>query len=178
MMPLTPNMMLLARSSNISPPLEYSKDDRFCSRLAFISQVEKEWWDRWIKVVLPTLLSYKKWKLKRDNLKEGELVMLRYNKQFKDDYCLAKVTQVHPNEDGLVRKVTVSYKKKNPKESKEIYISKPLISEQVAIHRLHRLGIADETVHGMDGEAGAGVDCLGGDDDAVAAQPDQRAVQK
>ena len=168
MMPLTPNMMLLARSSNISPPLEYSKDDRFCSRLAFISQVEKEWWDRWIKVVLPTLLSYKKWKLKRDNLREGELVMLRYNKQFKDDYCLAKVTQVHPNEDGLVRKVTVSYRKRNPKESKEVYLSKPLISEQVAIHRLHRLGIADEAAHGVDGEEGVGGDYLGEGDDAVA----------
>ena len=77
----------------------------------------------------------------------GELVMLRYHKQFKDDYCLAKVTEVHPDEDGLVRKVTVSYRKKNPRESPQIYKSKPLISEQVAIHRLHRLDLADEAVH-------------------------------
>ena len=144
MMPLTPNHMLLARSSNVSPPMEYSPDDRFCTRLAYVAQVEKEWWDRWIKVVLPTLFSYKKWKVKKDNIKVGELVMLRYHKQFKDDYCLAKVTGVHPDEDGLVRKVTVSYKKRNPRESPLIYKSKPLISEQVAIHRLHRLDLADE----------------------------------
>ena len=79
-------------------------------------------------------------------MKVGELVMLRYHKQFKDDYCLAKVTEVHPDEDGLVRKVTVSYRKKNPRESPLIYKSKPLISEQVAIHRLHRLDLADEAV--------------------------------
>ena len=146
MMPLTPNQLLLARSSNISPPMEYSSDDRFCTRLAYVAQVEKEWWDRWIKVVLPSLFSYKKWKVKKDNIKVGELVMLRYNKQFKDDYCLAKVSEVHPDEDGLVRKVTVSYRKKNPRESVQIFKSKPLIIEQVAIHRLHRLDLADESV--------------------------------
>ena len=146
MMPLTPNQLLLARSSNISPPMEYSSDDRFCTRLAYVAQVEKEWWDRWIKVVLPTLFSYKKWKVKKDNIKVGELVMLRYNKQFKDDYCLAKVSEVHPDEDGLVRKVTVSYRKKNPRESAQTFKSKPLIIEQVAIHRLHRLDLADESV--------------------------------
>ena len=76
----------------------------------------------------------------------GELVMLRYHKQFNDDYCLAKVTEVHPDEDSLVRKVTVSYRKKNPRESPQIYKSKPLISEQVAIHRIHRLDLEDEAV--------------------------------
>ena len=63
MLPITPNMMLLSRSSSESPPMEYSADDRFCARLAFVAQVEKEWWERWIKVVLPTLLSYKRWKM-------------------------------------------------------------------------------------------------------------------
>ena len=146
MMPITPNMMLLARSSNLSPPMEYSADDRFCTRLAYVAQVEKEWWDRWIRVVLPTLFSYKKWKVKKENMKVGELVMLRYPKQFKDDYCLAKVTQIHPDSDGLVRKVTVDYRKKNPREPADVYRSRPLISEQVAIHRLHRLDLADETM--------------------------------
>ena len=72
--------------------------------------------------------------------------MLRYPKQFKDDYCLAKVSQIHPDSDGLVRKVTISYRKKNPREPAEVYRSRPLISEQVAIHRLHRLELADETM--------------------------------
>ena len=146
MLPITPNMMLLARSSNLSPPMEYSADDRFCTRLAYVAQVEKEWWDRWIKVVLPTLFSFKKWKVRKENMKVGELVMLRYPKQFKDDYCLAKVSQIHPDSDGLVRKVTISYRKKNPREPADVYRSRPLISEQVAIHRLHRLELADETM--------------------------------
>ena len=32
--PLTPNMMLIGKSSNFSPPLQYSADDRFCTHKA------------------------------------------------------------------------------------------------------------------------------------------------
>ena len=102
--------------------------------------------------MLPTLFSYKKWKVKKVNLKVGELVMLRYHKQFKDDYFLAKVTEVHPDDYGLVRKVKVSYRKKNPRESAGIYKSKPLLCEQAAIHRLHRLDLADEPAQVPDEE--------------------------
>ena len=164
MMPLTPNMLLLARSSNLSPAMEYSADDRFCTRLAYVAQVEKEWWDRWIKVVFPTLFSYKKWKVRKENMKVGDLVMLRYAKQFKDDYCLAKVSQIHPDDDGLVRKVTVNYRKRNPRDPADVYRSKPLISEQVAIHRLHRLELADEgmladdVLNEVDDEGGDGLE--------------------
>ena len=144
MSPLTPNMMLLGRSSNFSPALEYSSDDRFCSRLAYITQVEKDWWDKWIVQVWPTLFSYKKWKVEKQNLALGDIVMLKYPGQFKDDYTIAKVTDVHPGEDGLVRQVTVSYKKRNSRESPHVYKSKPLLSERVAIHRLHKLHLVDE----------------------------------
>ena len=162
MVPLTPNMMLLSRSSNSSPPLEYSNDDKFCARLAYVAQVEKEWWDRWIKQVLPTLFSYKRWKIKQKNIVAGDLVMLKYPGQFKDDYCMAKVTKADPDEDGLVRKVTVNFKKRNPRESPTIYKSKPLISEEVAVHRLHKLHLADEPAllgdHGVVIEGGQGED--------------------
>ena len=54
------------------------------------------------------------------------------------------MTAVHPGEDGLVRQVTVEYRKKNSKEAATVYKSKPPISEKVAIHRLHRLYLVDE----------------------------------
>ena len=149
MTPITPNMMLLGRTSNPSPPLVYSDDDRFCARLSYVAQVEKEWWDLWIKQVLPTLISYRKWKTKKQNIGVGELVMLRYPGQFKDDYCLAKVIKAEPDEDNLVRKVTITYKKKNPRESPNICKSKPMIIEEVAIHRLHRLELYDDELAGQ-----------------------------
>ena len=148
MMSLCPNMLLLGRSSNVSPSLVYSSEDRFCAGLAYVAQVEKEWWDLWIKQVLPTLFSYRKWKTKQENIVAGELVMLRYPGQFKDDYCLAKVITAKPDDDNLVRKVTVTFKKKNPRESLAVCKSKPMITEEVAIHRLHRLQLIDDEFHG------------------------------
>ena len=43
MLPITPNMLLLGRSSDVSPPLIYSEDNRFSSRLAYVAQVEQTW---------------------------------------------------------------------------------------------------------------------------------------
>ena len=144
MLPLTPNMLLLGRSSDLSPPMVYSSEDKFSRRLAYIEQVEADWWSRWHKQVLPTLFTYKKWKRKKENLKKGDIVMMSYAGHFKDDYTLAKVVETHPDEEGLVRVATVAYKKRNPRESKSVYQSKPLIHEKVAIHRLYRLDLADE----------------------------------
>ena len=90
------------------------------------------------------LFTYKRWKRKQNNLCVGDIVLLHYPGHFKDDYTLAKVTQVHPDEDDLVRVVTVSYRKRNPRESLTQYKFKLLISEKVAVHRLQRLDLADE----------------------------------
>ena len=61
--------------------------------------------------------------------------------------------------------MTVTYRKRNPRESAQIYKSKPLICEQVAIHRLHRLDLADEVVPGEVDVAAGGP--LGQTDDSV-----------
>ena len=110
MLPLTPNMLLLGRSSDLSPPMVYSSEDKFSRRLAYIEQVEADWWSRWHKQVLPTLFTYKKWKRKKENLRKGDIVMMSYEGHFKDDYTLAKVVETYPDEEGLVRVATVAYK--------------------------------------------------------------------
>ena len=116
LLPITPNHMLLGRSSPESPPLNYSHDDRFCRRLAFVAEVEAEWWRRWISTVLPTMLPAKKWKHEKENLMTGDVVMLTYEGNVKDDYVLAKVIDEYPDAKGLVRRVKVRFRKKNAKE--------------------------------------------------------------
>ena len=88
--------------------------------------------------------------------------MLSYPGHFKDDYCVAKVTKARADDDGLVRKVTVDFKKRNPRESKTIYKSKPLLSEEVAVHRLHKLHLADEPA--LLGDHGVGLDASSDDE--------------
>ena len=144
MFPLTPNHMLLGRSSPESPPLRYSEDERFCRRLAYIAEVEQEWWRKWISSVLPTMLPARKWKQERMNLIVGDVVMLTYPGNMKDDYILARVTKVHPDGKGLVRRVSVKFRRKNAAEPKESCKSK-MIEEVVAVQRLVLLEPAPRT---------------------------------
>ena len=58
--------------------MEYSESDKFCQRVAFVAAVEKEWWDRWVKFVLPTMFPLRKWKKEIENLKVGDVVMLTF----------------------------------------------------------------------------------------------------
>ena len=98
LLPLTPNHMLLGRSSPESPPMEYSESEKFCQRVAYVAAVEKEWWVRWVKTVLPTMLPARKWKKVEENLVVGDVVMLTFAGKIKDGHILAKVTEVHPDD--------------------------------------------------------------------------------
>ena len=74
-------------------------------------------------------------------------MLLKYPGQFKDDYTSAKITEVHLSADGLVRQVTVGFRKKNPRESSAVYKSKSLLQEKVAVHRLYRMQLVEEDLH-------------------------------
>ena len=144
MVPLTPNMMLLGRSSNESPPLDYTEDDRFCSRLSYVSTVETTWWKKWVKEVLPTLLPYTRWRKQQKNLSVGDVVMMWYTGNMKDHYRLARIVEVFPDQKGLVRTVRVKYRKKNMKEPKTVCSSKNLVEEKVSVQRLQLLESTSE----------------------------------
>ena len=135
LLPLTPNHMLLGRSSPESPPMDYSESDKFCQRVAFVSEVEKEWWERWVKFVLPTMFPLRKWKKEQDNLNVGDVVMLSFAGKVKDSYTLARVTAVHPDDNNLVRRVTVKFRRKNSKEAPDVCKSK-MEEKIVAVQRL------------------------------------------
>ena len=60
------------------------------------------------------------------------------------DYRLAMVLQVHPDSNGLVRTVTIGYRRRNKKEKAEVYQKKPLVQEEVAVQRLCLLVPKDE----------------------------------
>ena len=144
MVPLTPNMMLLGRSSNESPPLDYTEDDRFCSRLSYVSTVETTWWKKWVKEVLPTLLPYTRWRKQQKNLSVGDVVMMWYTGNMKDHYRLARIVEVFPDQKGLVRTVRVKYRKKNMKEPRTVCSSKNLVEEKVSVQRLQLLESTSE----------------------------------
>ena len=145
LMPITPNQLLLGRTEIDSPPIEYSENDgTFAARLAYVSEVYGTWWNNWIKQVLPTLMPIRRWKKESRNLQSGDVVMMGYIGNLKDDYRLAKVEEVYPDDKGLVRSVLVAFRKRDHREKPQSFWKKPLTREIVAIQRLHLLVPSEE----------------------------------
>ena len=144
MMPLTPNHLLLGKATIEVPDIDYDEGDKFSARLAYVQQVHRAWWDRWIQDVLPTLVPCKRWKEIRKNLKKDDIVMMKYAGNLQDDYRLARVLEVFPDRKGLVRTVRVGFRRRDKREKPDTYWKKPLLEETVAVQRLALLQVADE----------------------------------
>ena len=142
--PLTPNMLLLGRTNDDGLPLDYKSDDRFTTRLGYVSEVYGCWWSKWIKTVLPTLMPVRRWKFRKPNLSKGDVVMMLYSGNLRNDYRLAKVIKTYPDVKKLVRTVKVSYRKKDSREKPSEYRSKPLVEEEVSVQRLSLLVPAED----------------------------------
>ena len=65
--------------------------------------------------------------------------MMLYPGNLKNDYRLARVLKVYPDSKGLIRTVTVCYRKKDSREKSSSYRSKPLVEEVVSVQRLSLL---------------------------------------
>ena len=148
--PLTPNQLQLGRNTAEVPAMNFDPSNKFSRRLAYVESVHKEWWNRWVIEVLPTLIPCPKWKSQKRNFKVNDVVMLHYRGNLVDDYRLARVSAVYPDERGHVRTVVVSYRKRDSKEPAEVYRSKALVQEEVAVQRLSLLQAVDEAL--IDGE--------------------------
>ena len=144
--PLTPNQLLLGKTDDEAPPLDYDETDSHTARLAYVSAVYGAWWNAWYQQVLPTLVPYKKWRKEVRNLEVGDIVYMYYPNSIKDHYRLARVLETLPDEKGLVRTVRVGYRKRNKREKSLPYKAKPLTEELVAVQRLSVLLPASEQV--------------------------------
>ena len=63
----------------------------------------QEFWGRWHRVYLPTLIPHKKWNFPRENFKVGDLVLLKEFNIVKNQWSRGRVNKVLPNQDGKVR---------------------------------------------------------------------------
>lgn len=105
---LTPGHFLIGESivSPYHPPVENIMDNRL-DALEMIQKFEQVFWRRWQTEYLNELQKRNKWKSMERNLKTGDLVIIINNQLPPSLWQLARVTQVYPGSDGLVRNVTV-----------------------------------------------------------------------
>ena len=139
--PLTPNMLLLGRTSTTPlPEVDYSERyDKFSKRLAYMEQLEKEWWNLWFIQVFDNLLPHSRRSSSRvrENMQVGNICLLQYkNKMSKGDYRLCRITETFPDGKGVVRKVEIEMRPRDKRDASLPYKSKTLVRQIVTIQRL------------------------------------------
>lgn len=82
------------------------------SRWQHVEQLRQQLWSRWQKEYLATCQQRSKWK--RDNnlrFVASQLVILKESETMPFKWVLARITEVHPGLDGVIRAVTVRTEK-------------------------------------------------------------------
>lgn len=107
--PLTPSHFLIGDSLASCPEAEFLeiKISRL-SRYQRLQQLYQQFWDRWSKEYLTSLQTRSKWKKDIQNsLKTGTLVVLVENNLPPLRWPMARVIELHPGKDNVVRVVSV-----------------------------------------------------------------------
>ena len=89
-------------------PLALQWEDLYCKRRwRRIQHLANEFWLRWKTDFLQSLQSRQKWIRPRRNMQAGDVVIMKEDNLPQNQWHLARVTEVLPSDDRLVRKVRV-----------------------------------------------------------------------
>ena len=133
---LCPNDLILGRATPDVPSGPFL-ETRLTKRFHFIEQLVDGFWKKWTRNFFPGLLVRSKWHVDRRNVKIGDIVLVKDSNAIRGEWKMALVTDVHPSDDGRVRKVTIMYKSfVDSKTSSKQYKDGTSISIERAVHNL------------------------------------------
>jgi len=134
---ITPNCLLLGRSSNSVPDdANIAAHMKHSDRYSLIQQVTSDFWSLWAKQVTPESVIRQKWHNTGRNLTPGDIVLLHEKTPIKGKYCLGIVRGVKQGRDDLVRSCLVEYTIPNAKDTVGTYTGGRKIIVTRSIQRL------------------------------------------
>ncbi|XP_057380931.1 uncharacterized protein LOC130703486 [Daphnia carinata] len=105
---LTPNHLLLGRATPNLPPDVFTEDDLTAKQRWRIAQaVADQFWQRWMKEVLPSLTEREKWYKEHPNLQVGDIVVIIDPATPRGTWPTGKIIQTFPSDDGVVRSANI-----------------------------------------------------------------------
>lgn len=106
---LTPGHFLIgsAITAPVAPSLLDIKENRL-NRWQLCERLKQEFWKKWSDDYISSLQKRTKWQEREQNLKIGDLVLIKDEINPPLRWPLAKITQIFPGKDKLVRVVEVS----------------------------------------------------------------------
>nr|XP_055049264.1 uncharacterized protein LOC129434357 [Misgurnus anguillicaudatus] len=131
--PLTPNHILTMKSTIILPPPgQFVREDLYLrKRWRRVQYLADEFWIRWKKEYLLSLQQRQKWQKNRRNLKVNDLVLLQDDHAPRNEWKLARITEVYPGSDDRVRKVKLlvsdtSFDNKGKSTTNTVFLERPV----------------------------------------------------
>ena len=110
--PLTPSHFLIGRAARAYPKTRITHTPTTLQRWEICKKASQDFWDRWSQEYLQQLQKATKWHKHTRNYEIGDLVMLTDGNAFQCQWTMAKVINVYPGKDGLVRAVDVQIERK------------------------------------------------------------------
>lgn len=105
---LTPNHLILRRSSGLLPPGRFDKRDLLLKKQWRASQYLADvFWKAWVKYYLPKLSQRPKWWDEGRQLQVDDLVVIADNKEERNSWPRGRIVKIYPDSKGIVRIVDV-----------------------------------------------------------------------
>lgn len=113
MQAITPAHFWIGEPLILPPPFRYVNEGDLIGRKLWIERKKMldHFWKRWESEYLATLQERKKWRRERENLKIGQLVILKDENSPPAQWKMGRIQDVMPGKDGLVRNVLVKTEK-------------------------------------------------------------------
>ena len=123
--PLTPNHLLTGKSRIVvSPPGKFVQQDMYLlkhwRRIQYLANL---FWTRWRHEYLSSFHRRSKWTQATKNFAVGDVVLLSDDNAPRNEWKMARIIEVYPSSDGLVRSVKL---KVASKDSKPAVLDRPV----------------------------------------------------
>jgi hypothetical protein len=119
---LSPNDLLLGRSSVKVPQGKFLERTSDKHRFDFIQTVVTSFWKRWMQEVFPNMVVEPKWHSEKRNLK-GDIVLVQDLNPVRGQWKMGLVEEAIVSEDKRVRRVLLSY---TSHEGSRIKVERPV----------------------------------------------------
>ena len=113
---LSPNDLLLGRSTNKVPDGSFENTSSRYIRFRFVQKVIDTFWKRWTQDFFPQLVIQQKWHSPHRNIRVGDIVIIQDSSMIREKWKLGRVTKAESSLwDGFVLNVDVEYKNQESK---------------------------------------------------------------
>jgi hypothetical protein len=110
---LSPNDLLLGRSTNHVPQGPFAETSSIKQRMSFLQEIVNRFWKRWSREVFPSMVIEAKWHTEKRNIQRGDVVLIQDSNAVRGEWKMGIVTQILESRDGRVRNVEVKYRNGN-----------------------------------------------------------------